>query len=133
MDRTTDGRMTLGDKIRAARLEAGLAQDEMAGKLFVSRQAITKWENGKGVPDIGNLRRLARLLGVSVDYLLDDGEDAEAATRAARTDRPDVRRCALLGGQRMEHQGRQKGRDRTRDVAGCDDPPARQRADPDTR
>ncbi|PAU67254.1 DNA-binding protein [Bifidobacterium criceti] len=76
--------MTLGDKIRAARLEAGLTQDEMAGKLFVSRQAITKWENGKGVPDIGNLRRLARLLGVSVDYLLDDGEDAEAATRALR-------------------------------------------------
>ncbi len=36
------------------------------------------------MPDIGNLRRLARLLGVSVDYLLDDGEDAEAATRALR-------------------------------------------------
>ncbi len=84
MDRTTDGRTTLGGKIRAARLEAGLTQDEMAAKLFVSRQAITKWENDKGVPDIGNLRRLARLLDVSVDYLLDDGEDAEAATRTLR-------------------------------------------------
>ena len=48
-DEGTDRRTTLGGKIKAARLEAGLTQDEMAGKLFVSRQAITKWENDKGV------------------------------------------------------------------------------------
>ncbi|WP_181991443.1 helix-turn-helix domain-containing protein [Bifidobacterium pseudolongum] len=83
-DEGTDRRTTLGGKIKAARLEAGLTQDEMAGKLFVSRQAITKWENDKGVPDIGNLRRLAQLLDVSVDYLLNDGTDAGMATRMLR-------------------------------------------------
>lgn len=83
-DEGTDRRTTLGGKIKAARLEAGLTQDEMAGKLFVSRQAITKWENNKGVPDIGNLRRLAQLLDVSVDYLLNDGTDAGMATRMLR-------------------------------------------------
>lgn len=41
---------------------------------MVSRQAITKWEADKGMPDIENLKSLSQLLGVSVDYLLDNGE-----------------------------------------------------------
>lgn len=40
---------------------------------MVSRQAITKWEADKGIPDVSNLKLLAQLLNVSVDYLLDDG------------------------------------------------------------
>ena len=66
--------MTLGEKIREARLAAGLTQEELAAKLAVSRQAVTKWEADKGMPDVGNLKAMAGLLDVSVDYLLDDGE-----------------------------------------------------------
>ena len=68
--------MTLGEKLRQARADAGLTQEQLAGKLMVSRQAITKWETDKGLPDVTNLKAIAALLNVSVDYLLDDGEDA---------------------------------------------------------
>jgi transcriptional regulator with XRE-family HTH domain len=64
--------MTLGEKLKAARKKAGLSQDELAQKVCVSRQAITKWENNKGIPDIANLKALATLFDVSVDYLLSD-------------------------------------------------------------
>ena len=65
--------MTLGEKIKKARLENGLTQEQLAEKMMVSRQAITKWEADKGIPDISNLKLLAQLLNVSIDYLLDDG------------------------------------------------------------
>ncbi len=50
--------MTIGEKIRAARKQAGLTQVQMAEKLCVSRQAITKWESDTGIPDIDNLKRI---------------------------------------------------------------------------
>lgn len=65
---------TLGEKLKSARKEAGLTQEQLAVKLMVSRQAITKWEADKGMPDIENLKSLSQLLGVSIDYLLDNGE-----------------------------------------------------------
>lgn len=69
--------MTLGEKIRAARRNSGLSQEQLAEKLSVSRSAIAKWETDKGLPDVGNLKLLARLLSVSVDHLLDEGDGAE--------------------------------------------------------
>lgn len=66
--------MTLGEKIREARRQAGLTQEQLADKLSVSRPAVAKWETDKGVPDVGNLKAVAALLNVSVDYLLDDGQ-----------------------------------------------------------
>ena len=62
--------MTLGEKIREARSKYGLSQEQLAEKISVSRSAIAKWETDKGLPDVGNLKVLARLLNVSVDYLL---------------------------------------------------------------
>ena len=47
--------MTLGEKIRKARIENGLTQEQLSGKMMVSRQAITKWEADKGIPDVSNL------------------------------------------------------------------------------
>lgn len=66
--------MTLADKLKEARKNAGLTQIELAEKLSVSRQAITKWETGKGIPDVDNLRMISRVLNVSIDFLLDDEE-----------------------------------------------------------
>ncbi len=64
--------MTLGEKIKEARKNTGLSQEQLAEKLAVSRSAIAKWESDKGLPDIDNLKALSMLLNVSIDYLLDN-------------------------------------------------------------
>lgn len=64
--------MTLGAKIRESRRKQGLSQEQLADKMAVSRSAVAKWETDKGLPDVGNLKVLARLLNVSVDHLLDE-------------------------------------------------------------
>ena len=69
--------MTLGVKIREARRKCGLSQEQLADKMSVSRSAIAKWETDKGLPDVGNLKLLARLLSTSLDRLLDDAEEAD--------------------------------------------------------
>ena len=66
--------MTIGERIKAYRKEKGLSQEQMAEALNVSRQAITKWESGKGLPDIENLIVLSRTFGVSLDEMV--GEEA---------------------------------------------------------
>ena len=67
--------MTLCEKLQNLRRAAGLSQEQLAEQLGVTRQAVSKWETGEGKPDIDNLLPLAKLLGTTVDYLLDDGAD----------------------------------------------------------
>lgn len=69
--------MNLGDKLKKYRKVFELLQDELAEKINVSRQTITKWESNVGLPDITNLKELANIFGVSVDFLLDDTKDIE--------------------------------------------------------
>ena len=69
--------MTLGEKIREARRKCGLSQEQLADKMSVSRSAIAKWETDKGLPDVGNLKLLARPLSISLDRLLDDAEEVD--------------------------------------------------------
>lgn len=66
--------MTFGEKLKDARKEAGLSQEQFAEKMNVSRSAVAKWETDKGMPDVNNLKVMAQLLNVSVDYLLDEDE-----------------------------------------------------------
>lgn len=63
-------KVTLEEQIKHYRKQAGLSQEKMAEKIGVSRQAITKWENGTGTPDITNLMAIADLFQISVDELL---------------------------------------------------------------
>ena len=65
--------MTFGEKLKEARKNNGLSQEELAELIGVSRAAVAKWETDKGLPDIENLKAAAGLLDVSIDYLLDDG------------------------------------------------------------
>jgi transcriptional regulator with XRE-family HTH domain len=91
--------MTLGSKLRAARQEANLTQQQLATKLMVSRQAITKWEADAGIPDIENLKALAALFGVSVDYLVAGDEPVSGAVLIEPVDLRDYtprRRARLL-------------------------------------
>ncbi len=69
--------MTVGEKIKEARRQCGLSQQQLAEKMLVSRSAVAKWEAGNGLPDVDNVKALAQLLNVSIDYLLGEGEAAE--------------------------------------------------------
>ena len=52
----------------------GLSQDELAEKVFVTRQAVSRWENGTSDPSTSNLFALAKLYGISVEELLKEVE-----------------------------------------------------------
>lgn len=64
--------MTLGEKLKEIRKRFGLSQEQLAEIMNVSRQAITKWESDRGIPDITNLQELSKVFGITVDYLLND-------------------------------------------------------------
>lgn len=64
----------LSEKIRSYRKQAGMSQEQLAEKLNVSRQAVTKWETGVGIPDIVNLKGLSKQFSVSLDELVEDGK-----------------------------------------------------------
>ncbi|MBQ4505910.1 MAG: helix-turn-helix domain-containing protein [Firmicutes bacterium] len=62
--------MDTKDVIYELRTKTGLSQDELAGKLFVTRQAVSRWENGETVPNKETLKLLSNLFGVSINTLL---------------------------------------------------------------
>ena len=68
--------MNLSEKILKLRTARGMSQGDLAEKLEVSRQSVSKWETGQSVPDVDKLVRLADLFGVTTDYLLRETERA---------------------------------------------------------
>ena len=62
--------MKLSDYLKQYRKEKNLTQEALAEKLYVTKQAVSKWENDRGLPDIETYKDLSRLLDVSVDTLL---------------------------------------------------------------
>ena len=62
--------MTFAEKLKACRKQAGLSQEQLAEKLGVSRQAVTKWETDAGIPDIENIMAISALFDISIDELL---------------------------------------------------------------
>ena len=63
--------MELGKRIRQLRFKAGLTQEQLAEKLGVVPQSVSKWENAAAMPDITSLPLLAEIFGVSIDDLFD--------------------------------------------------------------
>lgn len=64
-----DVNSVLGENIQALRRETGLTQEQLADRLGVTYQAISKWENGRGAPDIALLPELARVFECCIDDL----------------------------------------------------------------
>lgn len=64
--------MIFADKLITLRKKAGWSQEELAEKLNVTRQSVSKWEGAQSVPDIDKILQLSRLFGVTTDYLLKD-------------------------------------------------------------
>ena len=62
--------METKDVVYKLRTQNGLSQDELAQKVFVTRQAVSRWENGETVPGTDTLKLLSRLFGVSINTLL---------------------------------------------------------------
>lgn len=60
--------MILADKIIDLRKKAGWSQDELASKLNVTRQSVSKWEGAQSIPDMERIVRMSRLFGVTTDY-----------------------------------------------------------------
>lgn len=84
--------MILADKIIKLRKKNGWSQEELAEKMNVSRQAVSKWEAAQAVPDLDRILQLSKLFGVTTDYLLKDEISDEEFTGEDTTD---VRRVTL--------------------------------------
>lgn len=79
--------MKLAEKILELRKKAGMSQEELAEKLNVSRQAVSRWEVGSAMPDASNVAQLSKLFGVTADYLLNDDYESDGDVPAVkRTD-----------------------------------------------
>lgn len=65
----------LHDRLKKLRQESGYSQQQLADKLNISRQAISKWENGKAIPDIENLQLLCEIYDVSLDTMFGNEKD----------------------------------------------------------
>ena len=89
-------RYVTGDVIRALREKKGLTQEELAQRIFVSGKAVSKWETGKGYPDISLLEPLAAALGISVIELL-SGQHVRNRNRAANMARGKWYVCPVCG------------------------------------
>ncbi len=93
--------MILADKIMNLRKKNGWSQEELAEKMHVSRQAVSKWEGAQTVPDLEKVLALSRLFGVTTDYLLKDEIENEEFTDEAES--ASVKRISLaLAGEFLE-------------------------------
>ena len=78
--------MILADKIIRLRKKNGWSQEELADKMNVSRQAVSKWESAQTIPDLEKILQLGTLFGVTTDYLLKDEIEDEELTNDTTTD-----------------------------------------------
>ncbi|MDD3057452.1 DNA-binding transcriptional regulator, XRE-family HTH domain [Sphaerochaeta associata] len=66
--------MQFHEKLKACRISLGLTQEQLAERVYVSRVTVSKWETGRGLPNLGSLQQLAALFSLSVDELLSTNE-----------------------------------------------------------
>ena len=71
--------MEFHEKLQELRKKKGLTQEELAKELYVSRTAISKWESGKGYPNIDSLKEISKFFSVTIDELLSSEELITAA------------------------------------------------------
>ncbi len=85
--------MLIADKIYKLRKEMDISQEELAEKLGVSRQSISKWESAMSIPDMNRILQLSDFFGISTDYLLKD--DIESIDVKTDTEGSSIRRVSL--------------------------------------
>ena len=87
--------MILADKIMSLRKKNGWSQEELAEKMNVSRQAVSKWESAQSVPDLEKILQLSNLFGVTTDYLLKDEKEETEYTEDTSERISPVRRVSM--------------------------------------
>ena len=88
--------MILADKIIDERKKNGWSQEELAEKLNVSRQSVSKWESTQSVPDLQRILEMSRVFGVSTDYLLKDEIEPENRPAVQESQQAELRRTVSL-------------------------------------
>ena len=86
-----------GEKIKTKRRELHLSQEDLADKLKVTRQAISKWENDKATPTMTNLRELSEVFGVDMAYFIGEGEKTIDDKKINETKEVDGKKLVLEG------------------------------------
>ena len=92
--------MRIGENIRALRKARGLTQEQLAGMLGISFQAVSKWETDTNTPDLSLLPKIARVLGTSIDQLFSE-DDPDSWEGADMIKNDDVIRIVQLQGRRV--------------------------------
>ncbi len=87
--------MELGNQIKKYRDELAISQEKLAEKIYVSRQSISNWENGKNYPDINSLIRLSEIFRVSLDILI-KGDVEKMKREISGKDRKDFEKVSNL-------------------------------------
>lgn len=75
----------IGEKIAKARKKVTLSQAQLAEQLFISPQAVGKWERGESIPDIVTINKLAKILGVDLNYFSENGQSTTEETTPNKT------------------------------------------------
>ena len=90
--------MTLGERIKTCRQQAGMSQEKIAELVGISRQAVTKWETNQSAPSTENLFKLAEIFGTTVDLLLPEktADDKAPTEASAPTEQPSTFDLNLL-------------------------------------
>ena len=88
--------MELNQKLQKLRKQRGMTQEELAACLYVSRTAISKWESGRGVPNIESLKQISCFFSVTLDELLSSGEALMLAEKQQKQTKTHV--CDLVFG-----------------------------------
>ena len=87
--------MTIGKRIALLRKEKGMTQEDLSNAMGISPQAVSKWENDQTCPDISALPKLSKLLGVTVDELLEGKTETPAVRVLPPAERKDMKDMLL--------------------------------------
>lgn len=106
--------MNLSEKIQTLRKEKGWSQEELAEKLEVSRQSVSKWESGSSLPDLNRVLQLSSLFGVTTDFLLK--EEEEPPFRVGETEKTGEEG---MTGEESERETGESGEPETGEYSEC--------------
>ena len=87
--------MIFAEKLIELRKKNGWSQEELAEKLNVTRQSVSKWEGAQSIPELAKILQMAQMFGVTTDYLLRDEIEAVECTETEEWDRPALRRVSM--------------------------------------
>lgn len=88
--------MTFGEKLQKLRKAQGLSQEELAGRLSVTRQTISKWELDQSTPELALLAQLSDIFGITTDYLIKDAPAEAASAQNPPAKRPAARLALFI-------------------------------------